>query len=196
MSADEQTLITAPVREVAGVALPAVGTYVLDSSHSHVGFTVKHLMVAKVRGSLAGVAATIVVAEDILQSSVTVEIDASTITTNDEARDGHLKSADFFNVAEHPTWTFVSSGIRSDGDDWKVDGALTIAGVTRPATLDVEFEGGSVDPWGNAKIGFSAEAQVNREDFGLTWNQALETGGVLIGKNVKVEIDAEAALQP
>lgn len=196
MTVEEKAAVSAPVREVAGASLPAVGTYLLDSAHSHVGFTVKHLMVAKVRGSLTGVNATIVVAEDITQSSVQVEMAASTISTNDDVRDGHLKSADFFNVAEHPTWTFVSTGIRPDGDDWKVDGNLTIAGTTQLVTLEVEFEGGSVDPWGNAKIGFSAETQIDREDFGLTWNQALETGGVLIGKNIKIQIDAEAALQP
>lgn len=167
----------------------------LDAAHSHVGFTVKHLMVAKTRGAFTGVTATIVVAEDPAKSSVTVEIDASTINTNDATRDGHLQSADFLNVEAHPTLSFVSTAVRRNDDDWQIDGTLTITGVSKPVTLDVEFEGGSVDPWGNAKIGFSAETEINREDFGLVWNQALETGGVLIGKKVKIHIDAEAARQ-
>ena len=183
--------LQAPVRNVDGATLPAAGTYNLDGSHSHVGFTVKHLMVAKVRGSFNTATATITNADEPTTSAVEVSIDASSIDTRDEGRDGHLRSGDFLDVEQFPALTFTSTSVSPKGDRWEVTGDLTIKDVTKSTVLTVEFEGGSVDPWGNARIGFSATGEINREEFGLTWNQALETGGFVVGKNIKLEIEAE-----
>ena len=183
--------LQAPVRNVDGATLPAAGTYNLDGSHSHVGFTVKHLMVAKVRGSFNTATATITIADEPTASAVEVSIDASSIDTRDEGRDGHLRSGDFLDVEQFPALTFTSTSVSPKGDRWEVTGDLTIKNVTKSTVLTVEFEGGSVDPWGNARIGFSATGEINREEFGLTWNQALETGGFVVGKNIKLEIEAE-----
>ncbi len=183
--------LQAPVRNIDGATLPAAGTYNLDGSHSHVGFTVKHLMVAKVRGSFNTATATITIADEPTASAVEVSIDASSIDTRDEGRDGHLRSGDFLDVEQFPALTFTSTSVSPKGDRWAVTGDLTIKDVTKSTVLTVEFEGGSVDPWGNARIGFSATGEINREEFGLTWNQALETGGFVLGKNIKLEIEAE-----
>lgn len=179
-------------RTVNGVALPLPGTYNLDPSHSSIGFTVRHMMVSKVRGQFDTFSATIEIAEEPTDSKVSVEVDLSSINTNDENRDGHLRSADFFNVETHPKMTFTSTKVEQKGDEWLVTGDLTLNGITKPLTLEVEFEGGTIDPWGNLRIGFSAEGKLDREDWGVSWNQALETGGVLVGKEVKIAIDAEA----
>jgi polyisoprenoid-binding protein YceI len=179
------------VRTVNGTTAPAAGTYGIDASHSVVEFVVRHLGLAKVRGRFNSFDGTILVAEDIADSRVDVTIKADTIDTRDDGRDEHLRSADFLNVEQFPTLDFRSTAVRSNGGDWQVDGDLTIAGQTRPVTLDVEFEGSAQDPWGNARIGFTAGTKVNREDFGLTWNQALETGGWLVGKEVKIELGVE-----
>jgi polyisoprenoid-binding protein YceI len=134
------------------------------------------------------------IAERPEDSTLEVEIDTATVDTRDETRDAHLRSGDFFGVEDHPTISFRSTGVRPGAGEaeWKVDGELTIRGVTRPVTVDVEFLGGAVDPWGNQRIGFSgAVPEVNREDWGLTWNAALETGGFLLSKSVRLEIEAE-----
>jgi polyisoprenoid-binding protein YceI len=149
-------------------------------------------MVTKVRGAFESYTGTIDVAEPIEDSSVKVEIDAASITTGTADRDGHLRSGDFLDVENHPTLTFTSTAVRRDGGDFKVDGGLTIAGVTKPVTLDVEFDGEATDPWGNTKAGFTASTTINREDWGLTWNAALEGGGVLVSKEIKIEIETEA----
>jgi polyisoprenoid-binding protein YceI len=183
-------------RTLDGIQLPAAGTYSLDPSHSHVGFTARHLVVAKVRGRFGAFSGSVVVAEDPLASSVSVEIDVASIDTRDEGRDGHLKSADFFDVERFPSITFRSTGVRPAGRGrFAVDGDLTVRGVTRPVVLDVVLEGVASDPWGGQRAVFSATTEIDREDFGLTWNQALETGGVLVGNRIKVEIEAEAVLQ-
>ena len=187
---------SAPTRTIDGTELPATGTYVLDASHSEVGFSVRHVMVSKTKGRFADVEGTIVIAEDPLGSSVEVTIQAASIDTRDEGRDGHLRSADFLDVDTHPTLSYVSRSVQPAGKGrWTVEGDLTVRGVTRPVPLEVTFEGGAKDPWGGERIGFAASAELNREDFGLTWNQALETGGVLVGKTVKIEIEAEAVAQ-
>ena len=124
-----------------------------------------------------------------------VTIQAASIDTRDQGRDTHLRSGDFLDVENHPTLEFRSTGVRHEAGEWLLDGELSIAGQTRPVTLDVEFDGGAKDPWGNARVGFQAETKVNREDFGLTWNQALETGGWLVGKEVKIELSVEAIQQ-
>jgi len=190
------TEITAPTRTVDGVEVPAAGTYAIDASHSHVGFSVRHVMVSKTKGRFADVAGTITIADDPLESSVEVEIQTASVDTRDQGRDGHLRSADFFDADTHPVMTYRSTKVTPAGKGrWEVEGELAIKGVTQPVALAVTFEGGSLDPWGGARIGFEASAELNREAFGLTWNQALETGGVLVGKTVKVDIDAEAVRQ-
>jgi polyisoprenoid-binding protein YceI len=193
MQAMTETATLAPLtRTVDGVELPAAGTYTLDVSHSSIGFVVKHLMVSKTRGTFTGFSGTVVIGEDPTQSSVQVDVDVASIETRDEKRDGHLRSADFFDVETYPTMTFRSTSVKPAGDEWIVDGDLTVHGVTGPLQLKVAFEGAANTPWGGQAIGFSAKGEVNREDFGLTWNQALETGGVLVGKKATIEIDAEA----
>lgn len=182
-------------RTAADTTVPAVGTYELDPSHSSADFQVRHLGLSKVRGGFAIESGTVAIAEDPTQSSVEVTLDAASFNTGSEDRDGHVKSDDFLAVDRFPSVTFRSTAVRQAGDDWKVDGDLTIKDVTRPVTLDVEFEGANQDPWGNGRIAFSAETEINREDFGITWNQTLETGGVLVGKNVKIVIDVEAVAQ-
>lgn len=171
------------------------GTYQLDPSHTHVGFSVRHMMMAKVRGQFTLKSGTVTVAADPAASSVTASIDAASIDTRDGNRDGHLRTADFLDVETFPTLDFRSTAVRPAGDGWEVDGELTIHGVTKPVTLAVETTGAGTDPWGNARVGFEATTSVSRSDFGLTWNQALETGGVLVGDKITIEIATEAVLQ-
>jgi polyisoprenoid-binding protein YceI len=189
---------SAPVqsRIVDGVELPAVGTYAFDAAHTHVGFAVRHMGVSKVRGRFSGVEGTLVVAEDPLQSSVSVTIDAATIDTRDENRDNHVRTADFLDVANHPTITFVSTAVAADGKGaWKVSGDLTIRGTTRPATLDTSIEGVVQDPYGNHRVGFSATTTIDRDEFGVSFGAVMEAGGLVVGKRVTIEIEAEAVLQ-
>jgi polyisoprenoid-binding protein YceI len=184
---------TPGVRVVGGRQVPEVGSYAIDPSHASFQFVARHLM-ARTRGTFSGVSGVATIAERPEDSTLEVEIDTATVDTKDETRDAHLRSGDFFGVEDHPTISFRSTGVRPGAGEaeWKVDGELTIRGVTRPVTVDVEFLGGAVDPWGNQRIGFSgAVPEVNREDWGLTWNAALETGGFLLSKSVRLEIEAE-----
>lgn len=171
------------------------GTYVLDPAHSEVGFTVRHMMISKVKGSFKVFEGTIVAPENPLEATVTAKVDAASLSTNDETRDQHLRSADFFDVERYPTLEFVSTGVREGDGVFLVDGDLTIKGVTKPVTFEVEFGGFGQDPWGNYKAGATATATIDREDFGLTWNAALETGGVLVGKDVTITLDLQGVLQ-
>ena len=189
------TETTSATRVVDGTEVPAAGTYAIDASHTHAGFVVRHLMVSKVRGAFSGVSGTVTVADDVTQSSVEVEIDPATIDTRDAGRDEHLRSNDFFGTDEFPTITFVSTGLRRDGGAWVLDGDLTIKGISRPVRLEVEFLGAANDPWGGSRLGFTASGELDREDWGLTWNQNLETGGVLVGKKATLEIEAELIRQ-
>lgn len=168
------------------------GTWTADVPHSHVGFTVRHMVVSKVRGSFDKFDATLHIADDPLQSSVEATIDLASINTGDEGRDGHVKSGDFFDIEKYPTMDFRSTGIRPNGSDYYLDGELTIKGITKPVTLELEFNGVTTDPWGGTRAGFSAEGEVNRSDYGISYNMALETGGVLIGEKLKVAIEIEA----
>lgn len=183
------------VRTIGERQVPAEGTWTIDPTHSTASFVVRHLGLAKVRGGFGSLSGTIHVAEVPEDSSVEVEIDAASIDTGEPGRDDHLRSPDFLDVAEYPTLTFRSTGVVQSKDGWKVTGDLGIHGVTKGVELDVAFEGAATDPWGGNRIGFSATTEFNREDFGLTWNQALETGGFLVGKQVKVELEVEAVLQ-
>jgi polyisoprenoid-binding protein YceI len=170
------------------------GTWNIDPVHSEVGFSVRHLMVSKVRGKFTTFTGTVTVSDDPLKSTVEVEIDATSIVTGDEARDTHLRSADFFETEKHPKWTYKSTTVTQKGDDFIVEGDLTIHGVTRPAPLVVEFNGVGPDPWGGTRAGFSASTEISRKDFGLEFNMALEGGGVVVGDKVKVELEIEASL--
>ena len=169
-------------------------TYTIDPAHSTAGFKVRHLMVAWVKGEFSGVAGTIVYdPENPANTKIEATIDVNTLQTRDEQRDGHLKSPDFFDVAKFPTLTFVSTKAQKTGDgEWKVTGNLTIHGVTKQVVMDVEGPAPEVkDPWGNVKTGVSATTKVNRTDFGLVWNAALETGGVLVGEEVQISLEVE-----
>ncbi|GAA4779291.1 YceI family protein [Microbacterium gilvum] len=170
------------------------GTYNLDPSHSEVGFEVRHMMISKVRGAFAVKEATIVLPENVLEATVSATADAASLDTKDEGRDQHLRSGDFFDVEAFPKISFQSTGVRHEGGDFLVDGDLTIKDVTKPVTFELEFGGFGTDPWGNYKAGATATTTINREEFGLTWNAALETGGVLVGKDVKITLDLQGAL--
>lgn len=183
-------------RDVDGRALPTPGKFAFDPTHSQVGFAIRHMMIAKVRGRFTSVTGTLEVADDPAQSTVEIDVDVESVDTRDEQRDGHLRSPDFFDVENHPKLTFRSTGIApGQGDSFTLNGELTAHGVTRPLSLEATFNGVAQDPWGNQRVGFDARGTVNREDFGLTWNQALETGGVLVGKDATIEIEAEFVRQ-
>jgi polyisoprenoid-binding protein YceI len=153
------------------------GVWNVDPSHSSVGFVARHLMVSK---------------DDPLASKVEASVDMTSITTGDDTRDGHLKTGDFFEVETHPTMTLVSTGIDKDGDDYILHTDLTIKGITKPVDFELEFDGVSGDPWGGTRAGFSAEGEVSRKEWGIEFNMVLETGGVVIGDKVKIQIDVEA----
>ena len=167
--------------------------WTVDQSHSSIGFEVKHMMVSKVKGQFNGYTADVEAEDltDLSTASINFVLDVASINTNNEDRDNHLKSADFFSVEEFPTITFTSTNISKDGDDYQVTGDLTIKDVTKPATFNVEFGGKGTNPWGVEVYGFEGETKINREEFGLTWNAALETGGVLVGKDIKVKVEFE-----
>lgn len=190
------TTTTETLRQVDGRDIPQAGTYAIDRSHSTVEFVGRHLMITKVRGRFSEFDGEIVIAEEPEQSSTEVVIQAASIDTSDEKRDGHLRSGDFFDVEQYPTLAFRSTGIEAGkGGAWKLHGDLTVKDVTRPVVLDLEFDGASPDPWGGQRIAFTAVADVDREDWGLTWNVALETGGVLVGKKVRIELNVQAVRQ-
>lgn len=170
--------------------------YALDPSHSTVEFSVRHLMISKVRGRFAAFQGSIELApgSDIPQA-VGVTIDAKSIDTREEQRDNHLRSADFFDVERYPNLTFESTRIEGTPSDLRVTGNLTMHGVTKEVTLEAEFEGHASDPWGGQRVGYSAKTTVNRKDFGLSWNQALETGGVMVSDEVRIELNVQAVLQ-
>jgi polyisoprenoid-binding protein YceI len=186
----------ATTREFDGLVIPTAGTYQLDAAHKRVGFVVRHLMVSKVRGEFAEATATITVAENPLESSVTATIQTASVTTGQADRDNHLRTGDFFEAEKYPTLEFVSTGVKShDGNEFVLTGDLTIKGVTKQVELEVEFEGVGRSPYGFDVFGFSAVTEIDREDWGLTYNMALESGGVMIGKKVKIEIEGEAIRQ-
>ena len=182
---------------VATLALPAfasASTWNIDTDHSNVGFKVRHLMVSNVKGSFDKYTGTVELNDkDITKSTVNVAIDTASINTNVQKRDEHLRSADFFDVAKYPTMTFVSKKVAKAGKDkLKVTGDLTLHGVTRQVVLDVEgLSRESKDPWGNIRRGATASTTINRKDYGLVWNAALETGGVTVGEEVTITLEIE-----
>ncbi len=191
------TETTVTSRNVNGVEYPAVGTYVIDPSHSELGFAVRHLAVSKVRGRLSKFEGTLELAEDPTRSKATVTIDATSVDTREETRDNHLRTNDFFDVENHPSWTFTSTSIEAESPtEFKVVGDLTIRGVTKPVTLDVTYEGVVQDPWGNQRVGFSASTSINRDEFGVSFGAVADaSGSILLAKKVDIQIELEAVLQ-
>jgi polyisoprenoid-binding protein YceI len=177
--------------------LPEVSTWQLDASHSSIGFSVRHLMIATVKGSFGKYDASFAGDDsDLSKAQVKVSIDASSIDTSNEQRDGHLRSPDFFDVEKFPTIEFAGKTIVGNAfGDFKIVGDLTLHGVTKEITLDATFEGRAKDPWGNSRLGFTAKGKINRSDFGLNWNQALEAGGVLVSEEVKISVEASFVRQ-
>ncbi len=168
-------------------------TFALDPAHSQVEFVVRHMVISKVRGSFGSFRLELEVDEATnLPTVVNAVIDASSIDTKVADRDAHLRSADFLHADQHDTITFRSTRISGSPQNFKIDGELTIHGVTRPETLAASMDGRLKDPWGNDRIAYSAKTKINRKDFGLSWNQALETGGVLVGEDIEIDLTIEA----
>jgi polyisoprenoid-binding protein YceI len=193
---DTATQKPVTARVVNGVEYPAIGNYVLDAAHTSIGFTVRHMAVSKVRGTFTRFEGSFDIAEDAADSSVHVTIDPNSVDTRDENRDNHLRSDDFFDVANHPQWSFDSTSVRETGPgELEVVGDLTIRGVTRPVTLALTVEGVVTDPYGNHRVGFSARTTINRDDFGVSFGAVMESGGLIVSKKVDIEIEAEATRQ-
>lgn len=185
--------MTTQARTVESRKVPAAGIWRIDPTHSTVQFIARHMMISKVRGQFREFSGAITIAEVPEESSVDVVIMAASIDTGDEQRDRHLRSPEFLDVEQFPEIRYRTTTVQAGEEDhWAVTGELTIRDVTRPVTLDVEFCGSAVDPWSKARAGFLAAGEINREEFHISWNQALEAGGFLIGKGVKIELDVEA----
>ncbi|MHB1614346.1 MAG: YceI family protein [Actinomycetes bacterium] len=172
------------------------GTWTMDPVHSDISFTVRHMMVSKVRGRFTTATATIVTAANPLESSVTAQIDLGSIDTRNEQRDGHIRSADFFEVEKYPAMTYRSTGVRADGGGFVVSGELSLHGVTRPVDLAVEVNGFTADPYGGTRAGFSATTKIRRSDFGITITMPMDGGGVVVGDEITVSLEIEAVLDP
>ncbi len=179
-------------RVVNGVEVPAAGTYEIDPSHSTIEVWGRHLMVTKVRGRFTRFSGNIRIGEDLTESSAEITVEADSLETHDPRRDEHLKGPDFLAVDQYPTLEFRSTGLEALGDHWRLHGDLTVRGVTRPVTLNLEYEGAAVDPWGNARFSVSGSAELDREEWGLTWNVALEGGGFLVSKRLTLEVTLQA----
>ncbi len=188
---------TPEVAEAASVAVQDIsGDYVIDPSHSAISFTARHAMVTKVRGNFGTYEGTAHVdASNPAASSVTVTIQTASVTTGNEQRDGHLKTPDFFDIENYPEATFVSTSVERDGTDWEITGDLTINGVTKSVTIPFEETGSARDPFGNTRVGFEGATTIDRTEWNLSFNAALETGGVLVSEKVKLEFDISAIAQ-
>ena len=183
------------VRTVDGTDLPVPGRFAIDTSHSVVEFRVRHLGLARVRGQFRAFDGVVEIADRPEESTVAVDVDLASVDTREPNRDERLRGGDFLDVPNHPTMSFRSRAVTGSGTNWTVEGDLTVRGVTNPFTLDVTFEGAGSDPWGGRRIAFSASGELDRDRWGMTWNQALETGGVLVGRTVKIELEVEAVEQ-
>jgi polyisoprenoid-binding protein YceI len=184
------------VTTIAEVDRPAAGVWTVDPGHAEIGFVGRHFGLTKVRGRFIGVEGTVTLGDRLEDSRVEVVIDMASVSSGDQARDDHLRSADFFDVDRYPAATFRSTSVRADGPHTVLDGELTIKDASRPIRLDVEYLGQVADPWGNERAIFSARGRINREDWGLTWNMLLETGGLLVSKEINLEIEVELVRQP
>jgi len=182
-------------RTVAGTDLPAAGVWTVDPGHAEVGFVGRHFGLTRVRGRFTGVEGTVVVADDPARSSVDVVIDMATVTSGDRSRDDHLRSADFFDVEHHPTARFRATHVERIGTAATLTGELSIKDITRPVVLAVDYVGHVADPWGNDRAVFSARGTIDRGDWGLTWNVLLEAGGLLVSKEINIEIEVELVRQ-
>jgi polyisoprenoid-binding protein YceI len=167
------------------------GLWTVDPVHSRIGFVARHLMVSKVRGAFSDYSGEVTIAENLLDSSVSAVVQMASVETGNGDRDNHLRNNDFFDVAQYPTMTLKSTGLEVDGDDVTLNADLTIKGVTKPVTFELEFDGVSGDPWGGTRGGFSAATTINRKDWGIEWNAPLETGGVMLGDKVQIELDIQ-----
>ena len=172
-----------------------VGTWDIDPVHSTVGFSVRHMMVSKVRGYFREFSGEIVTAADPSQSSVTATVDMDSIDTRQEQRDAHIKSADFFDVGNHTVMTFRSTGVRNHGEDWVVDGELTLKGNTKPVTLNLELNGFGPDAYGGTRAGFTGKTEISRKAFGVDIDMPMDGGGVVVGDKITVELEIEAVLR-
>ena len=195
MSAPQTPAPQPAARLVDEVSLPAAGTWRIDPGHAEVAFVGRHFLITKVRGRFTGIDGTVTIAEDPSGSRVEVVIDTTTINSGDDTRDAHLRSADLFDVERHPRASFSSTDVRWTGTRGTVTGDLTIAGVTRPVTLDADFAGQVRDPWGGDRAVFSASTTIDREDWGITWNMPLANGGLLVSKEIRLEIEVETIRQ-
>ena len=182
---------TQPTRDVDGVELPAVGTWDVDPGHAEVAFIGRHFLLTKVRGRFRGVEGAVHVADDPNDTTVEVTIDMASVDSGDDARDAHLRSDEQFDVERWPTATFAGRAEAWQGRAGRLAGDLTIKGTTRRVVLDAEYAGFARDPWGNERAVFSASGTINREDFGVLWNAVLETGGVVVSKEIRLEIEVE-----
>ncbi|WP_181781266.1 YceI family protein [Pseudonocardia pini] len=171
------------------------GTWEIDAVHSDVSFSVRHMMVSKVKGRFGAFSGTVVTGERFEDSTVTATIDATSIDTNNEQRDGHIKSADFFEVEKYPEWTFTSTGINADGVEFELHGDLTLKGVTKPVTLNLEIGGFGPDAFGGTRCGFTATTTINRSDFGVDISMPLDGGGVVVSEKVLITLEIEAVLK-
>jgi polyisoprenoid-binding protein YceI len=180
-----------------GTRIPGyvVGTWDIDPTHSDVSFTVRHMMVSKVRGRLGAFSGEIVTAPEFTASTVTASVDSASIDTGNQQRDGHLRSPDFFHVENHPTWEFRSTAVRADGEDYTLEGDLTVKGVTRPVSFTLEVNGFGPDPYGGTRAGFTATTTISRNDFGVDIAMPLDGGGVVVGDKVTITLEIEAVLR-
>lgn len=172
-----------------------VGTWDIDASHSTVGFSVRHMMVSKVRGYFTRFSGEVVTAADPAQSTVNATIDMDSIDTRQEQRDAHIRSADFFDVGNHTVMTFRSTEVRTDGADWTVVGDLTIKGITKPVELALELNGFGPDAYGGTRAGFSAKTEISRKEFGVDIDMPMDGGGVVVGDKISIELEIEAVLR-
>jgi polyisoprenoid-binding protein YceI len=171
------------------------GTWLLDMAHSEIGFSVRHAGISKVRGRFTDASAEARVRESLADASLHATVKTASFDSGDANRDAHVRGADFFDVEKFPEMTFRATSVEGDGDDYTLTGDLTIRGITKPVELEVEFTGVAVDPFGATRAGFSAETEISRKDFGLTWNAALETGGFLVSDKVKINLEAALVKQ-
>ncbi len=185
-------MTTATIKTIPGYL---AGTWDIDPVHSEIGFTVRHMMVSKVRGRFGTFSGHVVTAENPFDSTVTADIELGSIDTNNPQRDDHIRSADFFEVETYPTMSYRSTGLRADGDEWVLDGELTLKGVTRTVPLHLEFNGFGPDAYGGTRAGFSGTAHIDRRDFNVNFNAAIETGGVVVADKVTIQLEIEAILR-